>query len=69
MGLIDCLGKSRQQKRMPGFVCASTTTADLRLDISARPNIGSLIIRIGFWGPLYHKHSKEPCQIVLVIII
>ena len=23
-------------------------------------NIGALIIRIGFWGPLYYKYNKEP---------
>ena len=23
-------------------------------------NIGALIIRIGFWGPLYFHHNKEP---------
>ena len=22
-------------------------------------NIGALIIRIGFWGPLYYNHNKE----------
>ena len=29
---------------------------------------GALIIRTGFWGPLYHSYSKEPPKIVLVII-
>ena len=24
------------------------------------PTIGALIIRIGFWGPLYYKYNKEP---------
>ena len=23
-------------------------------------NIGALIIRIGFWGPLYYKYNKDP---------
>ena len=23
-------------------------------------NIGALIIRIGFWGPLYYNYNKEP---------
>ena len=23
-------------------------------------NIGALIIRIGFWGPLYYNYKKEP---------
>ena len=23
-------------------------------------NIGALIIRIGFWGPVYYNHNKEP---------
>ena len=27
-----------------------------------------LIIRIGFWGILYHKYIKEPPKIVLVSI-
>ena len=24
------------------------------------PNVGGLIIRIGFWGIFYYKHNKEP---------
>ena len=32
-------------------------------------NIGALVIRIGFWGPLYYSYNnKEPPKIVLVII-
>ena len=31
-------------------------------------NIGALIIRLGFWGPLYHNYNKEPPKIVSVII-
>ena len=31
-------------------------------------NIGALIIRRGFWGPLYNNYDKEPPKIVLVII-
>ena len=23
------------------------------------PDIGALIIRIGFWGPFYYTHNKE----------
>ena len=26
----------------------------------SRPNIGALIIRIGFRGPLYYNYTKEP---------
>ena len=26
-------------------------------------NIGALIIRIGFWGPLYYTYNKEPLKI------
>ena len=35
-----------------------------------KPNIGALIIRIGlgFWGPLYYIHNKEPTKMVLVVI-
>ena len=33
---------------------------------TVRPNIGALIIRIGFWGPLYY--FKETPKIVLLII-
>ena len=25
-------------------------------------NIGALIIRTGFWSPLYYNHSKEPSK-------
>ena len=28
---------------------------------------GALIIRIGFWSPLYYNYTKEPPKIVLVI--
>ena len=31
------------------------------------PNIGALVIRVGFGGPLYYNHNKEPPNIVLVI--
>ena len=24
--------------------------------------VGALIIRIGFWGPLYYSYNKEPSQ-------
>ena len=32
------------------------------LQLSVRPrgcNIGALIVRIGFWGPLYYSYNKE----------
>ena len=32
------------------------------------PNLGALIIRIGFWGLFYYKYNKEPPKIVSVII-
>ena len=25
-------------------------------------NMGALIIRIGFWGPLYYTYNKEPLK-------
>ena len=33
-----------------------------------KDTIGALIIRIGFWGPLYHKYNKELPKIISVII-
>ena len=33
-----------------------------------QPNIGALIIRIGFWGPRYSSIIRNPPKIVLVII-
>ena len=33
--------------------------------VSATPQestLGALIIRIGFWGPLYYTYNKEPPQ-------
>ena len=30
--------------------------------------IGALLIRIGFWGPLYYNYNKEPPKIELVIV-
>ena len=32
------------------------------------PNVRALIIRTGFWGPLYYNHDTERPEIVLVII-
>ena len=29
---------------------------------SVMDTIGALIIRIGFWNPLYYKYKKEPPQ-------
>ena len=31
------------------------------------PNVGALIIRIGFGGIIYYNYDKEPPKIVLVI--
>ena len=31
------------------------------------PNIGALIIRIGFWRALHYNYNKEPPRIVQVI--
>ena len=36
--------------------------------ISISANMGALIIRIGFWGPLYYNCNKEPPKIVWVIM-
>ena len=35
---------------VPGLCCFA----------AERTNIGALIIRIGFWGPLYYSYIKEP---------
>ena len=32
------------------------------------PNIGALIVRIGFWDPFYYNYNKEAPKIVLGII-
>ena len=36
--------------------------------IEANFNIGALMIRIGFWGPLYYKDSEVPPKTVQVMI-
>ena len=36
--------------------CANTPRVRPRWN----PNIGALIIRTGFWGPLYYNYNKEP---------
>ena len=47
---------------------------DTPLKVAVDPNvgtsciIGALIIRIGFWGPLYDNYSQETPTIVWVII-
>ena len=30
-------------------------------------NIGAMIIRIGFWGPLYYHCNKEPPTVLVII--
>ena len=32
-------------------------------------NIGALIIRIGFWDPVYYTYNKEPPQKIVFVII
>ena len=29
---------------------------------TVRDHVGALIIRIGFWGPLYYNYNKEPAN-------
>ena len=36
----------------------ATVIKQTRLRITT--NIGALIIRIGFWGPLYYSYNKKP---------
>ena len=40
----------------------ATGTQDNMESVLDRPpsNIRALIIRIGFWGPLYHNYNQEP---------
>ena len=45
---------------------AATEQRPPRLEACREANIGALIIRIGFGGPLYYKYNKEPPKIVLV---
>ena len=33
-----------------------------------KPNIGALVIRTGFWAPLYYNYNKKPPKILSVII-
>ena len=35
--------------------------------VSCTPNIGALIIRIGFGGTFFYNHSKEPQNPILII--
>ena len=41
----------RGQGPSPGFVACA---------VAFSHNIGALIIRIGFWGPVYYSYNKEP---------
>ena len=41
----------RGQGPGPGFVACA---------VAVSHNIGALIIRIGFWGPVYYSYNKEP---------
>ena len=33
-----------------------------------RINIGALIIRVGFWGPLYYNYNKDPQNIAWAVL-
>ena len=52
--------------------CCSLSEAAYRdprgLVSEVRFNIGALIIRIGFWGPLYYIYNAAPPKLVQVII-
>ena len=48
---------------MPGRRDVPSETAGIELQVEDLPhsgNIGALIIRLGFWGPLYYNYNKEP---------
>ena len=32
-------------------------------------NTGALIIRLGFWGPVYYTYNKEPPNKIVLVII
>ena len=42
--------------------------AYLRAPFTRVANIGALIIRMGFGGPLYYNHTREPSQNPIIII-
>ena len=51
--------------RVPMGVCVASAFKALLWTASSclnpkGPDIGALIIRIGFWGPFYYKYNKEP---------
>ena len=72
-GFWDCL--SRDSGLASALHEASGASRETILDQCPPPpppneiNTGALIIRIGFWGPLYDNYNKEPPpKIVLVFI-
>ena len=40
----------------------SSNEATTGQSMATTHNIGALIIRIGFWGPLYDEYYKEPTK-------
>ena len=38
---------------------------NLYCTLSPEPNIGALINRVGFWGPLDYNYNKEPQKIII----
>ena len=61
MECSDCCSHSHRLERVQPQVETQTRR---------RGNVGALIIRIGFWGPLYYNDNQESGtpKIVLVII-
>ena len=53
---LDSKDGSMKNERLAGSIPATLT--------KQRPNIGALIIRIRFWGPLYYNFNQEPPKIV-----
>ena len=74
--LKSCIGSNNGEKQVVGFAAVNhdsrTSTSVLEVfwrssfstpvrDVGAPvPNIGALIIGIGFWGPLCYNYNKGP---------
>ena len=69
VALFSSLGSGTACLEIQGWLLRCTRLLGLRVKrfwTNAPPpneiNTGALIIRIGFWGPLYDNYNKEPPQ-------
>ena len=69
---VPCFGFASKEAKEANFdhatwkhetICGKSSTnktSNCQLPSTVNLNVGALMIRIGFWGPLYYNSNKEP---------